>query len=160
MRRHSPISLALLSLAACAAGADGKSISPTGASPDEPPAAEEPREVSVDPPHGALGVVLPVSSREKDVRLKGPRVDAAPSDYVLTHAGKVAVISARGNLVDYGIEGGVDALTGLVPNLQIGLGAAQSDLTSIDVVGEKANVVRVRRKVRGQPLEHVIFYSF
>ena len=160
MRFSSPFVLAFAAIAAsCAAAPTGPTGAPASDPPEEPPAPVIPREVSLDPPRGALGTAAPVSARDK-VPLKGLRVDARPGDFVLSHAGRVAVISAKGHLVDYGPEGGADGMVSLQSVLQIGLGVAASDVTRVDLVGEKKNVVRVERAVRGQPLSHVSFYFF
>ncbi|TKD02234.1 CehA/McbA family metallohydrolase [Polyangium fumosum] len=160
MRFSSPFVLAFTALAAsCAAAPTGPTGGAASDPPEEPPAPVVPREVPVEPPSGALGTAAPVVSREA-VPLKGLRVDARPGDFVLSHAGRVAVVSARGHLVDYGPEGGADGMVSLQSILQIGLGVAATDVVRVELVGEKKNVVRVDRAVRGQPLSHVSFYFF
>jgi len=150
----------LLALAAsCAAAPASVPGKTTDGPPEEPPAPPSVAEVEVDPPAGALGTGKTIAARD-EVALEGRRVDAKPGDLLLSYAGKVAVVSARGRLVDYGNTGGKDALVALDSILQIGLSIAETEVSRVELVGEAKNIARVTRSVAGAPLSHISFYFF
>ena len=95
------------------------------------------------------------------VPLKGPRVSARGDDWVLENEGRVAVVSARGALVDFGVRGGSDELVTIEPAAFIGLDAQRTELVAIDPVDAGARrALAVRKRVVGSPLVLTTFYSF
>src|SRR5260221_6375256 len=73
--------------------------------------------IAVSPPpirasYEGEGAARILSSRA-DVALRGARVEAAPGDFVLENAGNVAVVSARGTLIDFGAKDGDDELVSI-----------------------------------------------
>lgn len=161
-RLLAPSLLALLAAPACAGGRDAAPPAPPSELVDPPPAVtgDELPEAALAPPGGAEGSVAAVQRRE-DVRLTGPRVDAAPGDWLITHDDRVAVVSAaRGSVVDFGVAGGRDELNAVHPVLQLTLDGVSDDVARIEPVGEGGRVLRVTRAVRGQPLRLVSWIYF
>src|SRR5262245_2348699 len=159
MRRVRSPALGLAVLAGsggCAGGHDRAPSAPPaplfGESPSEPAPLPE---GDLLPPDGAEGTLQPITSRGQ-VPLHGYRVDAAPGDWMLAGSDAVAVISAKGNLIDFGPPGGHDELSAVQPTLQLALDVAVDDVARIEPTGANGNVLRVARAVRGQPLVLVV----
>ena len=156
---HRALALALAVLTAtpaCAGGSDHRAPAPRPG-PAEPPDGALP-DVDLPSPPGAQGTVTQVTSRAA-VPLQGPRVDALPGDWMLSSAGAIAVVSAKGNVVDFGPAGGRDELVALQPALSLSLAGAGADVLRIDPV-EGGRALRVARAIHGQPLLLVTWVHF
>jgi hypothetical protein len=108
---------------------------------------------------GAEGTVVRIASRA-DVRLEGPRVEAAPGDWVVSNAGYIAVVSAEGKVIDFGPEGGRDEINAITPSIHMGLGARDTDVPRIEAVGDGGRAVRVTRAVFGKQVVLVTWVYF
>ncbi|WP_129349330.1 CehA/McbA family metallohydrolase [Sorangium cellulosum] len=157
-RLLAPSVLALLVAPACAGGRDMAPPAPPPELLELPPEAELP-EVELAPPAGAEGRVAEIRGRE-EVPLTGPRVDAAPGDWMLAHGDRVAVVSARGDVVDFGVVGGRDELGAVRPLMHVALSAPADDVLHIEPVGAGGRVLRVVRAARGYPLRLVSWIYF
>lgn len=104
------------------------------------------------------GTVQVVRSRS-DVALIGPRVDAAPSDFLLENEGMVAVVSKDdGNVIDFGPRGAADELSGITPQIFDGLSAVRAPvvLASQPLPG----LLRVEHRASTLPVRLVTFFTF
>ncbi|UQA59044.1 CehA/McbA family metallohydrolase [Polyangium aurulentum] len=153
-----PLALAVLVASSCAGNPEPATAPPRRAAPPPPPPSFIPVEIQIPPPRGE-GTLEVVPAREA-VPLAGLRVTAKPGDFMLRNEGHVAVVSVRGYLVDFGPENARDGLDLIQPVLELGLYAAGDDVVRFDFVGERGNVLRAARRIRGQPLWLVNFYSF
>jgi hypothetical protein len=114
-------------------------------------AAPSPAEEAPAPPARAVATVQRVGSR-KDVPLGGPRVEAKPGDWLLQGPGGVAVVSAaKGTIVDFGADGGDDALVALDPTVFIGLDEMTSVVESVGPAGPGEHAVLVKRRILSDP---------
>jgi hypothetical protein len=114
-------------------------------------AAPSPAEEAPAPPERAEGTVRRVESR-KDVPLGGPRVEARPGDWLLQGPGGVAVVSAaKGTIVDFGADGGDDALVALDPTVFIGLDEMTSVVESVGPAGRGERAILVKRRILSDP---------
>lgn len=141
---------------ACAGGRD---VAPAPLPLLEPPPPAAPAtglpEAQLPPPAGAQGEITRIERREQ-VPLTGPRVRAAPGDWMLRHEGLCAVVSASsGGVLDFGRERGRDELDAIEPTTQVALDVAAEEVEQIEQVGEGGRALRVVRAVRGQPLKGV-----
>jgi len=157
------VPLVLTLFAAAPACAGGRDVAPTSVPPElaepTPNRADDPA-AALAPPAGGEGRVASVGRRE-DVPLTGPRVDAAPGDWVLSHGDRVAVVSAtKGSVVDFGVAGGRDELNLVQPVMQLGVDGVSDEVAQIEPVGEGGRTLRVIRAVRGQPLRLVTWIYF
>jgi hypothetical protein len=79
-------------------------------------------------------------------------VDAKHGDWLLRGPGGVAVVSAtRGNIVDFGAEGGDDALVSIEPTVFVGLEEQTSIVEAVEAAGVGQNAVLVKRRVLSDP---------
>ena len=102
-------------------------------------------------PARAEASVRRVGSRE-DVRLRGLRVDAKKGDWLLEGSGGIAVVSAtKGSVVDFGADGGEDALVGVEPTVFLGLDELTSIVESVGPAGPGEHAVLVRRRMLSDP---------
>jgi hypothetical protein len=86
------------------------------------------------------------------VPLRGPRVEAKKGDFILRGDGMVAVVSgAKGTLVDFGVDGGEDALVAIDPTVFIGLEELTSIVESVGPAGPGEHTVLVKRRVLSDP---------
>ena len=114
--------------------------------PLKPGRRTEPR-----PPARGDGVVRRLNSRA-EVALTGPRVEAKPGDWMLRGPEGVAVVSStRGAVIDFGAEGGDDALVALEPKVYVGLDDMASVVESVDAAGPGGYAVLIRRRVLSDP---------
>ncbi|AUX42449.1 uncharacterized protein SOCE26_038820 [Sorangium cellulosum] len=148
----------LLAVPACAGGQDA---APSALPPEliEPTSEAELPEAALPPPAGAEGSVAAIQGRD-DVPLTGPRVDAAPGDWMLRHGDRVAVVSAKGSVVDLGLAGGRDELGAVHPLMKLALDTPADDVLHIAPVGPGGRALRVVRAARGQPLQLVSWIYF
>ncbi len=103
------------------------------------------------PPVRGDGVVKRLDSRA-EVALAGPRVEAKAGDWMLRGPGGVAVVSAtRGAVIDFGAEGGDDALVALEPKVYVGLDDVASVVESVDAAGPGGHAVLIKRRVLSDP---------
>jgi hypothetical protein len=110
-----------------------------------------PDETAPPPPSRAEASVRRIASRG-DVPLRGPRVEAKAGDFLLQGPGGVAVVSAsKGSIVDFGAEGGDDALVVLDDAVFLGLDQATSTVESVAPAGIGEHAVLVRRRVSSDP---------
>ncbi len=108
-------------------------------------------ETEPPPPVRGDGVVKRLDSRA-EVPLNGPRVEAKAGDWMLRGPEGVAVVSAtRGAVVDFGAEGGDDALVALEPKVYVGLEDMASVVESVDAAGPGGYAVLVKRRVLSDP---------
>jgi hypothetical protein len=134
-----------------ATAAEGGAAQAGAAQTGEPPPAS---------PARAEATVRRVASPE-DVPLRGPRVDAKAGDFVLRDRSGVAVVSAtRGTLVDFGPEGGDDALVMIEPTVFLGLDAPSSRVESVEAGPEGRSVLIVRRMLSDPPLRLWTYVTF
>src|ERR1700733_8858922 len=116
-----------------------------------PPPATEATENAPAPPATADATVRRVESRQ-DVPLQGPRVDARKGDWLLQGSGGIAVVSsAKGEVVDFGAEGGEDALVGVDPTVFLGLDEVTSVVESVGPAGPGGHAVLVQRRMLSDP---------
>lgn len=93
--------------------------------------------------------------------LRGPVVDAVPGDYVLEHAGMVAVVSSEsGAIVDFGPEGGLDEIVAVSPTLFDGGGPVRLELVSIEPAGFDSRVLHVQQRPGYLPVRLHSFITF
>ena len=91
-----------------------------------------------------------IESRD-EVPLHGLRVDAKRGDWLLRRKGSAAVVSAAtGATIDFGPEGGDDALVSIDPAVFIGLEQMTSVVESVEAVAE-GHALLVRRRVLSDP---------
>lgn len=136
------LAVSALASAGCSRGQNAEGVASAAASPTEqaPPAPEK-----------AEARVRRVTSR-KDVPLDGPRVEAKAGDWMLTGPGGVAVVSAsKGTIIDFGEDGGDDALVMLDPTVFIGLDEMTSVVESVGPAGPGDHAVLVKRRVVSDP---------
>jgi hypothetical protein len=118
---------------------------------EESAASSSADEAAPPPPAKAEATVRRVDSRS-DVPLRGPRVDARKGDWLLQGTGGVAVVStAKGAVVDFGADGGDDALVGVDPTVFLGLDAVTSIVESVAPAGPGGHAVLVKRRVLSDP---------
>jgi hypothetical protein len=133
-----PLAVALCALLACHPKSD-------------PASAAASVEVAPPAPVRADATVRRISSRSQ-VPLHGPRVDAKPGDFLLQGPGGVAVVSAsKGTLIDFGAEGGDDALVMIDEAVFVGLDEMTSVVESVSPAGSGEHAVLVRRRVLSDP---------
>ncbi len=102
-------------------------------------------------PSRAEATVRRIEARD-DVPLHGLRVDAKNGDWLLRDAHEVAVVSrTKGSVIDFGAEGGEDALVSVEPTVFIGLDQMTSVVESIGPAGEGGHALLVRKRVLGDP---------
>ena len=101
-----------------------------------------------------------IESRE-EVPLRGLRVDAKRGDWLIRDAGSVAVVStATGALIDFGGEGGDDALVSIEPAVFLGLEQMTTVVESVEpAAGDHALLVR-KRVLSDPPLRLRSFITF
>ena len=105
-----------------------------------------PRQDEQPPPPPAIAdaLIRRVDSRD-DVPLHGMRVDAKKGDWLLQSVGSVAVVSAsKGAIVDFGADGGDDALVSVDPTVFMGLEQMTSVVESVAPVASHALLIRKR----------------
>jgi len=108
-------------------------------------------ETEPPPPVRGDGVVKRLDSRA-EVPLNGPRVEAKAGDWMLRGPEGAAVVSAtRGAVVDFGAEGGDDALVALEPKVYVGLDDMASVVESVDAAGPGGYAVLIKRRVLSDP---------
>jgi hypothetical protein len=108
---------------------------------EEPPA----------PPNQGEAALRRIDSRA-DVPLRGPRVTARKGDWLLQGQGGVAVVSASsGAVVDFGAEGGDDALVSVTPAVFMGLDPMNEVVESVAPAGTSGNTLLVRQRVLSDP---------
>jgi hypothetical protein len=130
--------LAAVVLAAACATAPRDPAADAGEAPPAPPLAPE-------------ATVRRIESRD-DVRLRGPRVDAKKGDWLVQGRGGVAVVSAtKGNVIDFGAEGGDDGLVALDPTVFIGLEQVTSVVESVGPAGPGGRALLVRKRMLSDP---------
>jgi hypothetical protein len=102
-------------------------------------------------PVAAEATVRLVESRD-EVPLRGPRVDAKKGDWLLQGRGGVAVVStAKGTIIDFGGEGGDDALVSVDPTVFIGLDQMVSIVESVAPAGPGGHALLVRKRMLSDP---------
>jgi hypothetical protein len=144
------------------AGASGAAPCPPG-----PRAGADGGAPFAAPPAFGEGVITRVVSREL-VPLTGYRVDAKPGDWLLVNAKSVAVVSnEKGNVVDLGAIGGVDALVNLEPTAYGSLATERMELESISIVGghegpraAAGHVLKITKRLLLKPLWLDVFVTF
>jgi hypothetical protein len=103
------------------------------------------------PPAAAEAAVRRIESRD-EVPLRGLRVDAKKGDWLLQGRGGVAVVSAaKGAIVDFGPEGGEDALVSVEPAVFVGLDQMPSIVESVEPAGEGGRSVLIGRRILSDP---------
>jgi hypothetical protein len=108
-------------------------------------------EIEPPPPARGDGVVQRINS-PAEVPLKGPRVEAKAGDWMLQGPQGVAVVSAtRGAVIDFGAEGGDDALVAVEPKVYVGLDDMASVVESVEAAGPGGYAVLIRRRVLSDP---------
>jgi hypothetical protein len=131
--------LTALAAPACSRAADGGA--PRATSTEQAPA----------PPAKAEAEVRQIRSRD-EVPLHGPRVEGRKGDWLLSAPGGVAVVSAaRGTIVDFGADGGDDALVSLDPTVFVGLDEMTSVVESVGPAGPGDHALLVKRRVLSSP---------
>jgi hypothetical protein len=101
------------------------------------------------PPAIADAMIRRIDSRD-DVPLHGMRVDAKKGDWLLQNLGSVAVVSAsKGAIIDFGADGGDDALVSVDPTVFMGLEQMTSVVES--VVPVAAHAVLIRKRILSEP---------
>jgi hypothetical protein len=129
--------LALLAPVACSRASRDTGVDPAGQPPASPATAE--------------GNVRRIEARS-DVPLRGLRVDARAGDWLVQGSGGVAVVSAsKGTIVDFGAEGGDDALVSLEPTVFIGLDQIPAVVESIAPAGAGGHALLIRKQVLSDP---------
>ncbi|MGD0529296.1 MAG: CehA/McbA family metallohydrolase [Polyangiaceae bacterium] len=126
---------------------------PAPSAEESAPSARPASSVEAAPPAPAKAeaTVRKIESR-RDVPLRGPRVDARKGDWLLEGPGGVAVVStARGAVVDFGADGGDDALVGVDPAVFLGLDEMTSIIESVGPAGPGGHAVLVKRRVLSDP---------
>ncbi|HTJ83656.1 MAG TPA: hypothetical protein VL400_18180, partial [Polyangiaceae bacterium] len=100
-------------------------------------------------------------STPSDVHLHGERVDAKVGDFVLTHAGMVAVVSAEdGYVVDFAPEGTEDALVSLNPGAFDALSQVRAPVVRAWITGPAESVLGVERRAAFPPFRLFTYYTF
>jgi hypothetical protein len=113
--------------------------------------ADAPIETAPPPPPHGDGVVAQIRSRD-EVPLTGPRVEAKAGDWMLKGPAGVAVVSAtRGTILDFGADGGDDALVSIEPTVFVGLDETTSVVESVQAAGPGGYAVLIRRRVLSDP---------
>lgn len=121
---------------------------PSGLGSETPPA----------PPSVAEASVRRIESRD-DVPLRGLRVDAKKGDWLLRGKGGVAVVSAAtGAVVDFGADGGEDALVSVATAVFVGLEQAGAVVESVAPAGPGGHALLVRKRVSSEPPLHLWSY--
>ncbi len=93
-----------------------------------------------------------------EVALAGPRVEAAPGDFLLEHDGMVAVVSReRGTVIDFGPRGATDELVALTPAIFDGLSTLRAPVVHAAIEGP---VLRVEHRASALPVRLVSFFTF
>jgi hypothetical protein len=132
MKRAVWVLVLVFALAACSRG-----------QPQEPP----PRLTPLGHAEGSL-------TRVKDrpsTGLRGFRVEAQPGDWMLRSAGKVAVISVlTGQLIDFGAEGGEDALVFLEPLAFRGIDPERVVIERIEPVAADVPALYMVKRLAGR----------
>jgi hypothetical protein len=135
------VATVILAACVCACACSRASRAPPP-SPDETPPP---------PPAVVEASVTRVGSRD-DVPLRGPRVDARKGDWLVRGEGGVAVVSATtGAIVDFGRDGGDDALVSVAPVVFIGLDAMASVVELVAPAGPGGHALLVRKRVVSDP---------
>ncbi|HXN33666.1 MAG TPA: hypothetical protein VN894_17475, partial [Polyangiaceae bacterium] len=102
-------------------------------------------------PSAAEATVRRIESRG-DVALRGLRVDAKKGDWLVRDRGQLAVVSeAKGSVIDFGAEGGDDALVSLDPTVFIGLDQVTSVVESIGPTGAGGHALLIRKRMLSDP---------
>ncbi len=102
-------------------------------------------------PSGVEATLSRIESREA-VALRGPRVDAKKGDWLVRDRGRIAVVSqAKGSIVDFGAEGGDDALVSIEPTLFIGLDQVTSVVESVGPAGAGGHALLIRKRMLSDP---------
>jgi hypothetical protein len=102
-------------------------------------------------PTGAEATVRRIQSRD-EVPLRGPRVDAKKGDWLIRERDRIAVVSgAKGSIIDFGAEGGDDALVSVDPTVFIGLDQMTSVVESVAPAGAGGHALLVRKRMLGDP---------
>lgn len=113
----------------------------------------------IAPPAGEA--VITAIARRDQVALAGPRVDAEPGDFLLEHAGMVAVVSAReGDVVDYGPAGAKDELVAIAPTPFDGSQPLRYPVVFIGVDPLAPGVLHVVRRGGPLPIRLHTFVTF
>jgi hypothetical protein len=95
------------------------------------------------------------------VPLLGPRVDGRKGDWLLTVPGQAAVVStAKGAVVDFGAQGGDDALISVEPEVFLGLDEAPAIVESVAPAGGEHAVLIKRRVLSDPPLRLWTYVTF
>jgi hypothetical protein len=108
-------------------------------------------EESPNPPARADATVRRIDERS-DVPLRGPYVDARKGDWLVRGRDIVAVVStSKGTVVDFGAEGGDDALVSIDPSVFIGLDQMTSIVESVAPAGAGGRALLVRKRILSDP---------
>lgn len=122
-----------------------------GSECSRPSQATTPSEEPPAPPAQAETTVRRIDSRG-DVPLRGPCVDAKKGDWMVQGAGGVAVVSAsKGAIIDFGAEGGDDALVALDPAVFVGLDQMTAVVESVAPAGAGGHALLVHKRILGSP---------
>ncbi len=96
-----------------------------------------------------------------DVRLVGERVDAKPGDFVLSHDGMIAVVSAEdGYVVDFAPEGTEDALVSLSPGAFDALTQVRAPVVRAWITGPGDSVLGVERRAAFPSFRLFTYFTF
>jgi len=118
---------------------------------DNNPGPAAATEAAPPPPARAEAAVRQVQARS-DVPLRGPRVEARKGDWLLQGPGGVAVVSsAKGTVVDFGADGGDDALVAVEPSVFSGLEALTSVVESVGPAGPGDHALLIKRRMLSDP---------
>ena len=157
--QSSPFSVGVaVILAAC----DGPREAPDAALSDASADASHipPASPNLPPPLAGKGVVHRLASGEQ-LPLTGYRAEAKTGDWVLSNEGRVAVVSAaKGRVIDFGVEGGVDDLGYVESTAFDGLEKMHDGEIGIEQVGEGGRVLHVARRLLERPLVHHAWIAF
>ncbi len=115
----------------------------------------------IAPPEVAAGTVRRLAPGEH-APLRGYRVDAKEGDFVLSNAGRVAIVSAStGRLLDFGAIDGQDEIVAIEPALSLeadGAKGARLELEGIETEGP--SVLAAVWRAAGTSLTVHVFYTF
>lgn len=96
-----------------------------------------------------------------DVHLLGERVDAKPGDYLLSHDGMQAVVTAEdGYVVDFAPEGTEDALVSLSPGAFDALTQVRAPVVRAWITGPGDSVLGVERRAAFPPIRLFTYFTF
>lgn len=104
-------------------------------------------------PEGTIAIVR----ASADISLRGPRVEAAPGDVLLRHAGRAAVVSTSGRIVDFGSDGAEDQIVSIEPAVFAGL--APEPVASVRIVPTSGAVLIQKRLTSGLQLDAWVYFS-